>query len=117
MFRQEILIALAVLGLILIGLTACKPRERVLTKDQIINQVLLDACDKSDSRTCLFDTFMPRTESYCAEVGLVGDGCLRVKIDVLKQLQDISDKKTQEINRQIEIKTKENQELERQLGR
>jgi hypothetical protein len=117
MFRQEILIALAVLGLILIGLTACKPRERVLTKDQIINQALLDACDKSDSKTCVFDTFMARTESYCVEAGLVGDDCLRVKVDILAQLQAINDKQLQEINRQIEVKTKENQELERQLGR
>jgi hypothetical protein len=117
MFRQEILIALAVLGLILIGLVACKPRERVLTKNEIINQASLDACDKSDSKSCVSDTFMARTESYCVETDLSEFDCNRVKLDIIHQLQAIGDKKAQEINQQIEVKRKENQELERQLGR
>jgi hypothetical protein len=117
MFRQEIAIALAVLGLILIGLTACKPTEQILTEDQIINQALLDACGKSDSRTCVADTFMARTESYCEEVGLFGDSCVRVKLKILRQLEDITDKKTQELIQQMEIKKKQAQELKKELGR
>ncbi len=117
MFRQEILIAVAVLGLTLVGLTACQPKERILAKDQIITQALLDACDKSDSKGCLSDTFMPRAKSYCVEANLSELACIRVQLDINRQLQAINDKKGQELDQQIEIKTKENQQLERQLGK
>jgi hypothetical protein len=117
MFRQEILIALAVLGLILIGLTACKPTEQILTKDQIFNKALFDACNKSNSKSCLSDTFMSRTGNYCLTKGLSESECNKLKLEVMRDINARVTRQSELLDWQIDTLRKENQQLERQLGK
>ncbi len=98
---------LLILMLVVISLGGCK--ESINSKDQIITQELLDACEKSQSRNCDVDTFMPRTERYCLTKGLSEDDCTRVKIEVVRDLNARDDKKLEEQN-------KKNDALRKRIG-
>jgi hypothetical protein len=100
-----------ILMLVVIGLSGCK--ESINSKDQIITQELLDACKKSESRSCEVDAVMPRTESYCSTKGLSEDDCTRVKIEVVRDLNAREDKKLEELDKEKDALRKRIAEFQR----
>ncbi len=110
MFHKKTLVTLSALGLMLISFNGCG-KEPINSKDQIVTQALVDACKKSDSKSCMTETFMSRTETYCSGKGLSTFDCNNVKLEVVRDLRAREDKELEEINRDIEIKKKEIQNL------
>jgi hypothetical protein len=105
---------LLILMSVVIGLGGCSGNERIDSKDQIITQKVLDDCEKSDSKNCLSDAISSRTERYCSTRRLSNSDCINVNLEVLRQVRAQKDKEFQETNKEIEIKRKQNAELERQ---
>ena len=112
MFCKKFLISSLILLSVIITFGGCK--EAVTSKDQIITQKIIDACKKSDSKSCLTDAIDSRTERYCSGQGLSKFDCNNVKLEVIRALRAQQDKEYEEINREIEIKRKQNSELQQQ---
>jgi hypothetical protein len=103
---------LLVLMLVVIGLGGCN--ESVTSKDQIITQKVLDDCEKSQVEKCDVDAVMSRTESYCSTKGLSEDDCIRVKTEMVRDLNARDDKKLEEVNKKNDALRKRILELQGQ---
>jgi hypothetical protein len=114
MFCKGLPVFLLILMSLVIGLSGCNGNERIDSKDQIITQKVLDDCEKSDSKNCLSDAISSRTEKYCLSRGLSEFDCNGVKLEVIRGVRAQKDKQYEETNKEIEVRTKQNAELERQ---
>jgi hypothetical protein len=109
---KTFLVFLPILMLVMISLGGCN--ESIDSKDQIITQKIIDDCKKSDSKSCITDAIISRADRYCSTEDLSDYDCGTVKLEVIRKVRAQQEKEYEGINKEIELKRKQNAELETQ---
>jgi hypothetical protein len=97
---------LMILTLVVAGFSGCNKNdenERISSKDQIITQKIYDDCKKSDSKSCLTNALVSRTDQYCLVMDLSEFNCSGVKLEMIRMVRAKEDKEVEEINKQNEV--------------